>query len=128
MDRRSLKARQGSKYAAKPSKEMWRKGDLNAVCDRQQTRADPLLFTKRPATIGCIGLYHIDISDNQLIPSCSSTRGNNQKYLVPSTRTTLLKDSYFPDTIRLWNMIPQQVVGSPSIDVFKTLVCDVNLC
>ncbi len=53
---------------------------------------------------------------------------NNQKFLVPSTRTTLLKNSYFPDTIRLWNMLPQQVVDSPSIDVFKTLVCDVNFC
>ncbi len=28
-----------------------RKGDLNAVCDRQQARNDPLLFTKRPATL-----------------------------------------------------------------------------
>ena len=26
-----------------------RKKDLNAVCDRQQARVDPLLFTKRPA-------------------------------------------------------------------------------
>ncbi len=40
-------------YAAKPSKQRRRKGDLNAVCDRQQARADPLLFTKRPATLTC---------------------------------------------------------------------------
>ncbi len=56
MDRGSLKARQGSKYAAKPSKERRRKGDLNAVCDRQQARANPLLFTKRPATLTCPGI------------------------------------------------------------------------
>ncbi len=36
------------------------KGDLNAVCDRQQARADPLLFTKRPATLTCPGvLFYI---------------------------------------------------------------------
>ena len=46
MDRGSLKARQGSKYAAKPSKERRRKGDLNAVCDRQQARADPYSLRK----------------------------------------------------------------------------------
>ncbi len=31
-------------YAAKPLKQRRRKGDLNAVCDRQQARAEPLLF------------------------------------------------------------------------------------
>ena len=31
-------------------------GDLNAVCDRRQARADPLLFTKRPATLKCAGI------------------------------------------------------------------------
>ncbi len=56
MDHGSLKARQGSKYAAKPSKERRRKGDRNAVCDRQQAWADPLLFTKRPATLTCPGI------------------------------------------------------------------------
>ncbi len=53
MDRGSLKARYGSKYAVKRRR---RKGDLNAVCDRQQARADPLLFTKRPATLTCPGI------------------------------------------------------------------------
>ncbi len=56
MDCGSLKARQGSKLADKPSKERRRKCDLNAECDRQQARADPLLFTKRPATLMCPGI------------------------------------------------------------------------
>ncbi len=37
--------------AVKHSKQRRCKGDLNAVCDRHQARADPLLFVKRPATI-----------------------------------------------------------------------------
>ena len=53
MDHRSLKARHGWKHAAKPSKQRQQKGDLNAACDRQQVRADPLLFMKRPATLKC---------------------------------------------------------------------------
>ncbi len=56
MDRGSLKAHQLSKYAAKPSKEKRRKGDLNPVCDRQQAWADLLLLMKRPATLTCPGI------------------------------------------------------------------------
>ena len=35
----------------------------------------------------------VDIPDTQLTPSSSNTRGNSQKFLVPATRTTLLKGS-----------------------------------
>ncbi|XP_038064967.1 uncharacterized protein LOC119735343 [Patiria miniata] len=64
----------------------------------------------------------IDIPDNHLIQVNSSTRGNSQKFLIPPTRTTLLKGSFFPDTIHLWNSLPQQIVESPTLDVFKTRV------
>ena len=39
-----------------PSKERRHKGDLNAVCDRQQARADQLLIRKRLATLTCPGI------------------------------------------------------------------------
>ncbi len=53
MDRGSLKARHG--WNMQPSQRR-HKGDLNAVCDRQQARADPLLFIKKPATLTCPGV------------------------------------------------------------------------
>ena len=68
----------------------------------------------------------IDIPDDQLAPVNRMTRGHNKKFTIPTTRTNLMKGSYFPDTIRLWNLLPQQVVDSPSLDVFKTRVCDVQ--
>ena len=67
-----------------------------------------------------------DIPDNQLIPATSSTRGNNLKLLVPYTRTNLLKGSFFPDTIRLWNSLPKQVVESPTLDIFKNRLSGVT--
>ena len=57
----------------------------------------------------------ITIPDSQLIPASRTTRGNNQKFNVPTTRTTLMKSTFFPDTIRLWNVLPQQVVDSPTL-------------
>ena len=63
----------------------------------------------------------IDIPDSHLIPASRSSRFN-----IPTTRTTLMKGTFFPDTIRLWNVLPQQVVDSPTLDVFKTRVSDVH--
>ena len=67
----------------------------------------------------------IDIPDNQLLPLKTPTRGHNKRFAIPNTRTTLLKGTFFPDTIRLWNFLSQQAVDSPSVDVFKTRVKDV---
>ena len=53
MDPRSLKARMGRNM--QPSQRR-RKGYLNAVCDRQQAWAGPLLFTKKPTTLTCPGV------------------------------------------------------------------------
>jgi hypothetical protein len=68
----------------------------------------------------------IDIPDSQLIPSHTTTRGHSQRFFLPRTRTALLTGSFFPDTIRLWNSLPQKVVESPTLDVFKSRVCGVS--
>ena len=68
----------------------------------------------------------IDIPDTQLLPTARSTRGHNQKFHVPSTRTTCMRSTFFPDTIRLWNQLPQRVVDSPNLEVFRTRVKDVD--
>ena len=67
----------------------------------------------------------IDIPDNQLVPLNTRTRGHTKRFFVPRSRTSLLRDTFFPNTIRLWNGLPENVVSSPSIDIFKTRVRDV---
>ena len=71
----------------------------------------------------------IDIPDDQLVPLNTPTRGHrhSKRFLIPRSRTSLLKDTFFPNTIRLWNGLPEKVVNSPSIDIFKTRVRDVVL-
>ena len=75
----------------------------------------------------------VDIPDNQLIlkkekptDDGAKTRGIIKKFHVPSSRTNLMKGSFFSNTIRLWNKLPQHVVDSPTLDIFKTRVCDVR--
>jgi hypothetical protein len=65
--------------------------------------------------------YHlIEIpSITYLIPSRSGTRGHNIRYIQPSTRVLANQYSLFPSTIRLWNNLPQTIVSSGSIDIFR---------
>ncbi len=48
----------------------------------------------------------VDVPTTYLIP-ISSARGHGTCYLVPFARTECYQKSFFPDTIRLWNRLPQ---------------------
>ena len=69
----------------------------------------------------------IDIHANQLNPINTRTRGHTIRFIIPKARTTLLKETVFPDTIRIWNSLPQHVVESPSVDAFEARVRDANI-
>ena len=66
----------------------------------------------------------VDVPTTYLI-SISSIRGHGLNYLVPYARTHIYQRSFFPDTIRLWNSLPQSVVSCPTIDSFKREVMSV---
>jgi len=75
----------------------------------------------------------IDIPSNQLIPTRTSVAlnsNNNSRnsrcFQLPHTRTEMMKGMFFPDSIRLWNSLPEQAVNAPSVDVFKTKVGDIT--
>ena len=50
----------------------------------------------------------VDVPTTYLIP-ISSIRGHGLNYLVPYARTQIYQRSFFPDTIGLWNSLPQSV-------------------
>ena len=54
------------------------------------------------------------------------TRGNDLKFIQPSTNTNVYKHSFFPATVRAWNSLPANITHADSTDVFKsylTLYC-----
>jgi hypothetical protein len=76
----------------------------------------------------CITYHLIEIpSITYLIPSRSGTRGHNIRYLQPSTRVLAYQYSFFPSTIRLWNNLPQTLVSSGSIDIFRHSLTNTSL-
>ena len=48
-----------------------------------------------------------------------ATRGQQQKYIVPYSRTTVHKESFFPSTIRLWKQLPEATAATLDLESFK---------
>ena len=63
----------------------------------------------------------LDIPTSHLYPSSTqSTRGNLLKQHLPSYRLERTKSSFYPDSIRLWNGLPTEVVEAPSLESFRS--------
>ena len=64
-------------------------------------------------------------TEDRLIPSDRIARNNNSKsYQIPSCRTEIRKESYFPKTIRDWNALPDNCVTAGNLETFKTHLQD----
>ena len=58
------------------------------------------------------------------IPLDTNARGSAHKFLIPSSRTNHHLYSFYPSTVRLWNVLPGEAVMSDTADKFKaTLKC-----
>ena len=64
---------------------------------------------------------NIDIPYDYLTPSPAQTmtRGAHIKFIVPHARTNVLKNSFFPSSVALWNGIPASITSAPSVDAFR---------
>ena len=60
----------------------------------------------------------VDIPSSHLTPTLS-VRGHNMKFLIPYARTFTYQRSFFPDTIRMWNSLPETVVSCLTLDSFR---------
>ena len=68
----------------------------------------------------------VDVPHTYLTPTVA-LRGHSMKYLVPFTRTSVYRQSFFPDGIRIWNSLPQELVNCTSTTSFKVGVQTVQL-
>ena len=68
----------------------------------------------------------VDIPSSHLTPTLS-VQGHYMKFLIPYARTVTYQRSFFPDTIRMWNSLPQTVVSCLTLDSFREEVQPVRL-
>ena len=62
----------------------------------------------------------VDIpAEHHLNRTSLRTRGHSLRFLVPHTRTTVYRTSFFSQATRLWNQLPGSVVESDTLDRFK---------
>ena len=60
-------------------------------------------------------------ANKYLIPSNTVTRKQHSlSYVIPHSRCNYHLYSFFPNTIRLWNSLPQHIVNKNSLDSFKS--------
>ena len=68
------------------------------------------------------GLIESDIDSREYLiqHSESCTRGSHQfKFRVPYANKDVFKFSFFPKTIADWNCLPEAIVSSTSLEIFK---------
>ena len=56
----------------------------------------------------------------------SSRLHHNQAYIIPYSKTEYHQFSFYPRTIRLWNIIPAEIVYLPNLDQFKQKVTQLD--
>ena len=66
-------------------------------------------------------LVEID-SSRILIRSNVLTRGHLNRYKQPFTRINAYKYSFYPDTIKLWNNLPANIIDCTSLQSFNNLI------
>ena len=69
--------------------------------------------------------YNNDVDIN--IPLAINTRSASHKFLIPSSRTNHHLYSFYPSTVRMWNLLPGEAVQSDTTDQFKTSLKSIQL-
>ncbi|KAK3090576.1 hypothetical protein FSP39_012808 [Pinctada imbricata] len=69
----------------------------------------------------------VDIPHTYLTPARVSVRGHSQRFTVPHTRTTTYRHSFFPDSIRIWNALPQDAISCNTLESFKASLQPLHL-
>ena len=69
----------------------------------------------------------VDIPHTYLSSARVSVRGHNQRLTVPHTRTTTYRHSFFPDSIRIWNALPQDAISCNTLESFKAVLQPLHL-
>jgi hypothetical protein len=71
------------------------------------------------------GLVLVNTDDRLISPDRISRNNNTKAYQIPSCRTEIRKESYFPRTIRDCNALPDNCVTIGSLETFKAHLQDI---
>lgn len=64
---------------------------------------------------------------NHLTPLSTPTRGHSSRFAIPRTSSSAYASSFYPRTIRDWNILPVDPAAYPSLNTFKSVLRDLRL-
>ena len=65
----------------------------------------------------------VQVNQRDLICNYSNTRGHPFRFIHLPSRIDVYCHSYFPSAIRIWNNLPESVILSTTLDLFKYNLC-----
>ena len=68
----------------------------------------------------------VDVPHTFLTPTIA-LRGHSSRFHIPFARIGVYRQSFFPDSIRIWNELPQALINCTSLESFKQGVQSVQL-
>jgi hypothetical protein len=68
------------------------------------------------------GLVKIDAADRLITPRRFSRNMHRRSFQIPAGHTTARRESFYPWTIKDWNVLPSTTVTVTSLSTFKTLL------
>ena len=94
-------------------------------CMVSRLELDPLCLRRKSAKSLMMykivnGLVNATPERPWLTPALRQLRGHDKKFLVPSCRSNIMKSSFFPSAIRLWNDAPTEAVRAATPQAFKS--------
>ena len=68
------------------------------------------------------GLVEATPERETFIPAGRNLRGHNQKFRTPYCQTEIMKNTFYPSAISLWNSLPQDAISADSPEAFRSSV------
>ena len=91
--------------------------DLEPLQQRRKIDKAAMVFRIVNDIVDIPASAHFQVSNRQL-------RGQQNKFIVPQSRTAIHLHSFFPSATRIWNSLPQAAIQAPSIPSFKGCLRD----
>jgi len=93
----------------------------------QQLDWPPLEHRRKNARLSMMykmthGLVNIQIKNKIVANQRQSRNNNSMSNQIPTSRTAVRKESFYPRTIWDWNTLPTRTVSAKSLEAFKTLL------
>ncbi|VDI73901.1 Hypothetical predicted protein [Mytilus galloprovincialis] len=105
----------------------WINGTIKRITRRKKKAFKKAQSTKSAKDLKRYKSIKKRVHKKNPVTSSVRVRGHKERVLIPFARTQIYRPSFFPDTISIWNGLPQHLVSCTTLELFKRSVQMVQL-